>query len=141
MGDSQSDWTFAINTQADAAAREYRHRNNMYNYLVRRGLRLHVQAVDCYGNDVTDDGPPIEWLPYQTVRDVILEVADNIQRAQWGRIVVYQEGESIQEDVPLGLLADQDGTAQLTFACVSVIHDGKARAALSRAQVYADVGR
>ena len=43
--------------------------------------------------------------------------------------------------MPLGFLADRDGTVHLTFACVAVIHDGKARAALSRAQIYADAGR
>ena len=56
-------------------------------------------------------------------------------------IVVYQGDETVHEDVALGYLADGDGTVQLTFACVPVVHSSKARAALSRAQVYANVGR
>ena len=132
---------FFFDTQANAGAREYCYKKHLYDYFVRRGSLLHVQAMDSHGKYVTDDGAPIEFRPEQTVREVIIEVADNIPRLRWEKLVVYQGGEIIHEDVALGYLADRDGTVHLTFACVAVIHDVKARAALSRAQMYVHARR
>ena len=77
----QSGWTCRSETQAEANARKYRHRWNQYKYFLRRGLKLIVQAMDRCGNEVSNNGHTMEWLPNQTVQEVISEFADDIPRA------------------------------------------------------------
>ena len=131
----------ALCVQIAFVAREKRRRQYEYDYLVRRGRRLRVQAKDIFGNDLLDKEPAEEWKPNQVVRDVIIKVADNVAREVWERIVVFQDQRMLPEDEALGFVADPDGEVELFIACVPCYHSRRARAALASAQIYADSRR
>ena len=88
-----------------------------------------------------DEDSSMKWLPCQSVHDVIIAVADNIPRSPWEWIGVYQGHAAIEENMPLGFLADGDGTVHLTVERVTEIYDPKARAALSQADICANAGQ
>ena len=77
---------------------------------------------------------------YQSVHGVIVSVADNIRLEPWEGIRAYQGYAEIQEDTPLGFLADGDRTVYLTVERVTEIRNPQARAALSKAGICADAG-
>ena len=129
-----SEWDYHVE---GGKSREWFRRQCSFAYNKRRGSQLLVRATDDHGNDVTDDRTPTEWLPEQKVRDVLIEVADNLTCPPWSKIMVYQDSERIHEDTALGYLADLSAKVELIFICVPVFHNEQARALLSLSEKYA----
>ena len=126
---------------AEAATSEHRHRCYTYAYHLRRQHKLRVLAMDMNGEDYLNSEEEIEWAPDQTVQDVHIVISDFVPREAWERIVVYQDDRVLHEEEALGYLADEDVLVELTVKSVAVIHNSQARAALARAQTYADSRR
>ena len=128
--------------ELDAFSCEDHYTSDTDQYSTERGFGLSVQARDRDGNNVMDEeDSSMKWLPCQPVHDVIIAVADNIPRSPWEWIRVYQGHAAIEENMPLGFLADDDGTVHLIVERVTEIYAPKARAALSQADICANAGQ
>ena len=128
--------------ELDAFSCEDHYTSDTDQYSTEHGFGLTVQARDRDGNNVMDEeDSSMKWLPCQPVHDVIIAVADNIPRSPWEWIRVYQGHAAIEENMPLGFLADDDGTVHLIVERVTEIYAPKARAALSQADICANAGQ
>ena len=96
--------------------------------------------MDSGGNDILNSGQTMEWLPTQSVQDVIAKFGSNVPRKPWERIVVCQGDQIVEEDVALGYVADLEGTVQFTFVPVPMVHNSKARADTSLEQFSTNAG-